>query len=51
LVAQLFERPVWTQKALFQKVIFISLLGRALWGNDITTKEFEKITSYAIGLL
>jgi len=47
----IFVTSVWTQKALFQKAIFISLLERAFCENDITIQEFEKITSYAIGLL
>jgi len=51
LVAQLFEKAISTQKTLFQKAIFISLLGRAFCENDITTQEFEKVTSYAISLL
>jgi len=51
LVEELFGRAVWTQKALSQKAIFISLLGIAVCENDITTQEFEIITSYAISLL
>ena len=38
-------------KALFQKAVFISFLGSAFCENDITTQEFEKITSYVISLL
>ena len=38
-------------KALFQKVIFINFLGRIFCENNITTQEFEKITSYANNLL
>ena len=34
---QLFGRAVWTQKILFEKAIFISLLGRAFCENNIIT--------------
>ena len=45
LVAQLFEKAISTQKTLFQKAIFINLLGIAFCKNNMITQEFEKITS------
>jgi len=51
LVEQLFGRAVWTQKALFQEAIFISLFGGAFCENNITIQEFEQIASYVISLL
>jgi len=41
---QLFEIVVWAQKALFEKTIFISLLGRAFREIDIIVQKFEIIT-------
>ena len=40
---QLFGTAVWAQKALFEKTILPSLLGRAFWGIDIIVQKFEII--------
>jgi len=40
---ELFAIAIWLQKALFEKVIPISLLRRAFCRNDIIVHKFEKI--------
>jgi len=46
---QLLGIAVSVQKALFQKIILISLLERAFYGNDIIVQKFEIITPSTIG--
>jgi len=45
---QLFEISVWAQKALFEKVILISLLERTFCEIDIIVQKFEIITPNTI---
>jgi len=47
-LVNLFGITVWTQKALFEKAILISLLGRAFCETDIIVQKFEIITPITI---